>query len=157
MELTESNIANLRKILDDFGNISGLRCNYEKTQIMPIGMNNVIPENLHGFVVANKIRLLGFDLSSDLNLLPRAFDAIKEKIVSLILFWERFKLTLPGRISIIKTLLLPQLNYLGSFLTPEDSTLAEIQNLLDKFALDRQIMSPNRRYLSPELGGGGLD
>jgi hypothetical protein len=118
MELTESNIANLRKILDDFGDISGLRCNYDKMQIMPIGINNAIPVNLHGFVVINKIKLLGLELSNDLNLLPRTFDSIKEKILSLILFWERFKLTLPGRVSIIKTILLLQLNYLGSSVAP---------------------------------------
>jgi hypothetical protein len=64
MELTETNIATLRKILDDFGNISGLRCNYEKTQIMPIGINNSIPDNLHGFIVTNKIKLLGLELST---------------------------------------------------------------------------------------------
>jgi hypothetical protein len=47
-------------------------------------------------------------------------------------------------------------NYLGSFLTPDDNTLMEIQNLVDKFALDGQIMSANRRYLLPEQGGAGL-
>jgi hypothetical protein len=37
MELTEDNLRNLRLILDNFGTISGLKCNYDKTMVMPVG------------------------------------------------------------------------------------------------------------------------
>jgi hypothetical protein len=123
MELTENNLCNLRETLEKLGDMSGLRCNYNKTLIIPIGANTVVPNNLHGFTVSNKIKLLGLEISNDLSKLSENFVAIKDKILSLILFWEWFNLTLPGRISIIKTLLLPQLNYLGSFLTPDEETL----------------------------------
>jgi hypothetical protein len=106
LELTENNLFTLRESLEKFGDISGLRCNYDKTLVVPIGTNTVIPNNLHGFTVSNKIKLLGLEISNDLNLLTENFVVIRDKIVSLVLFWERFKLTLPGRIAIIKTLLL---------------------------------------------------
>jgi hypothetical protein len=35
MVLTEDNLRHLRGILDSFGMISGLKCNYDKTVIMP--------------------------------------------------------------------------------------------------------------------------
>jgi hypothetical protein len=35
--LESGSLSSLRRILDDFGNISGLRCNYEKTVIVPVG------------------------------------------------------------------------------------------------------------------------
>jgi hypothetical protein len=154
LELTENNLYTLRESLEKFGDISGLRCNYDKTLVVPIGTNTVIPNNLHGFTVSNKIKLLGLEISNDLNLLTENFLVIRDKIVSLVLFWERFKLTLPGRIAIIKTLLLPQLSYLGSFLTPDDEILSSIQKILDDFALNGQTMSRDRRYLNPEHGGG---
>ncbi len=79
-----------------------------------------------------------------------------DKIESLIHFWERFKLSLPGRISIIKTLLVPQLNYLGCILTPSDTIVKNIQLALDSFALKGIVVSTDRRYLLPEQGGVGL-
>ncbi len=72
------------------------------------------------------------------------------------MFWERFHLSLPGRIAVVKTLLIPQLNYLGCFLVPDDEVLSDIQDLLDKFALKGQIISKDRRYLLPEQGRAGL-
>jgi hypothetical protein len=56
MELTEQNLLNLRKILDDFGSISGLICNYERTQVMPVGSIDNTLINLHGFCLTSKIK-----------------------------------------------------------------------------------------------------
>jgi hypothetical protein len=135
MELTEDNLRNLRSILDDFGKISGLKCNYDKTMVMPVGTGHQIPTNLHGFALTKEIKLLGADITNDWRDLEKNFVKIIEKIENLISFWERFKLTLPGRIVIIKTLLVPQLNYLGCVLTPADRDIQRIQTVLDTFAL----------------------
>jgi hypothetical protein len=35
--LAEDNLANLRKVLNDFGDRSGLRCNFDKTTVLPVG------------------------------------------------------------------------------------------------------------------------
>jgi hypothetical protein len=77
------------------------------------------------------------------------FSNVIDKIENLIRFWERFKLTLPGRIAIIKTLLVPQLNYLGCVLTPADRDIQRIQTALDTFALKGLPVSIDRRYLLP--------
>jgi hypothetical protein len=45
-------------------------------------------------------------------------------------------LSLPGRISVIKNLLVPQINYLGCFLNPAPNVLVSIQESLDTFALE---------------------
>ncbi len=62
----------------------------------------------------------------------------------------------PGRIAVLKTLLIPQLNYLGCFLTPEEDLLDTLQDIMDSFVLKGQSISKDRRYLPPELGGTGL-
>jgi hypothetical protein len=110
MELTEDNLRNLRLVLDDFGKISGLKCNYDKTMVMPVGTGQQIPNNLYGFALTKEIKLLGADITNDWRDLEKNFSNVIEKIENLIRFWERFKLTLPGRIAIIKTLLVPYLN-----------------------------------------------
>jgi hypothetical protein len=63
MMLEENSLCALRVILDDFGKISGLRCNYEKTVIVPIGNTTSVPENLFGFVVDSKVKLLGMEIT----------------------------------------------------------------------------------------------
>jgi len=81
---------------------------------------------------------------------------LKEKILKTIRFWELFSLSLPGRISVVKTLCLPILNYLGFILSPSDQVLKGIQNIMDNFVRKGLKISETRLYLPPEKGGLGL-
>jgi hypothetical protein len=158
--LTTNNLRSLRTILDEFGDISGLRCNYDKTCILKVGLDpdpvQAEPLNLHGFVCTDSITLLGMEVKKNLNNVDDIFLALKEKILGIIRFWELFKLTLPGRISIVKTLLLPQLNYLGCILKPSDQVLTGLQSVIDNFAVKNLRVAANRLYLPAENGGLGL-
>jgi hypothetical protein len=156
MEFTEGNLKRLCEILEDFGHIIGLKCNYDKTVILPIGKVNNTPIDLHGFCISNSVKLLGMNITNNLNDFPSNFISIENKIRDIILFWERFHLTLPGRIAVLKTLVIPQLNYLGCFLTPEEDVLTRIQENMDSFVLKGQSISKDRRYLHPDQGGAGL-
>ena len=42
-------------------------------------------------------------------------------------------LKLTGKITVYKTLLLPQLNYIGTILMPDQETLSEISDLIENF------------------------
>ncbi len=76
--------------------------------------------------------------------------------MNIILVWTRFRLSLPGRIAILKTLLIPQLNYLGCFLTPSRAVIDNLQTLLDDFVINGSRNSKDRYYLPPNEGGLGL-
>jgi hypothetical protein len=151
-----TNLLHLRRILDDYGGISGLRCNYDKTCILKVGPDPAPDLNLHGFSLSDSITLLGMEVKSTLTNEDAIFEGLKEKILGIIRFWDLFRLSLPGRISVIKTLLLPQLNYLGSILNPSTRLLAEIQSIIDSFALKNLRVAESRLYLPPKLGGLGL-
>jgi len=153
--LNSNNLARLREILNDFGDVSGLRCNFEKTCVLPVGPP-VLNVDYAGFHVVDRFTLLGMEITKEFENTNEIFLGIHEKIVNHISFWERFRLTLPGRISVIKTLLIPQINYLGSFLTPTDAVLNTLQSSLDRFALSGQNVAEGRRYLPPKKGGLGL-
>jgi hypothetical protein len=86
-----------------------------------------------GFTVVNSIKLLGADITTNYNEINRNFVRIKNKIVNLINFWSRFRLSLPGRVTIAKTFLISQLNYLGSVFAPDDITVHEIQSIINNF------------------------
>jgi hypothetical protein len=154
--MTTDNLARLRAILDDFGDISGLRCNYDKTCILKVGPVPEVPIDLHGFVCTDSITLLGMEVKNVLSNQDEIFLGIREKILSIVRFWDLFRLSLPGRISVIKTLILPQLNYLGCILKPSTPVLEELQSICDNFALKGLRVAENRLYLPANLGGLGL-
>jgi hypothetical protein len=62
MILEDAGLAALRENLDNFGKISGLVCNLDKTVVMPIGRNTIAPTKLHGFKCEDKIKLLGIEV-----------------------------------------------------------------------------------------------
>ena len=120
----------------EFVNISGLMCNYDKSVIMPI--NNVDPALIRdieglGFSIVDNFKLLGLDIKSSLDNTLEIFSGISDKIRKLVQFWERFKLTLPGRLTIMKTCLLSQLNYIGCFLPAPYASIDHIQRMIDGF------------------------
>ena len=84
------------------------------------------------------------------------YGGITAKIRNLILFWERVKLTLPGRITIMKTCLISQLNYIGCFLPAPEAALVQLQRLIDGFVKKNLPVAADRLYLPPELGGLGI-
>jgi hypothetical protein len=151
-------IGRIKVILTNFGSISGLKCNVGKTVIMP----TFDPEpaeldrirNL-GFEISDRFTLLGVEISKNLDNLNEIFTKLKNKITDLISFWERFRLTLPGRITIMKTCLVSQLCYLGSFLPVPAPILAEIQLMLNAFVKKNLRVSEERIYFTPEMGGLG--
>jgi hypothetical protein len=153
--MKEENLRVLRSILNSFGTISGLICNFDKTVILPIGKSVTRMSDYAGFTVCDSLKLLGMPINK-LDNTDDIFITLGEKILNLILFWNRFRLTLSGHIAILKTLLLPQINYLGCILTPSRYVIDGLQKMLDDFALDNIPCAAARRYLPPEKGGLGL-
>ena len=91
----------LKKIVLSFRELSGLSTNYEKTAIMRIGnLEGLVPEEILalGFTVTNTIKLLGFHISNEENTLDSNFLPIQQKISNIIRFWDRFYLSLHGKI-----------------------------------------------------------
>jgi hypothetical protein len=157
--LQEESLRTIKNALIEFGDISGLCCNYDKTVILPVfeptdHENNFI-SNL-GFRTVATVKLLGMDITRNFEDVGNNFVSIKEKILKLIRFWERFRLSLPGRISIAKTFLVSQLNYLGGVFRPPAVVLAEIQSLINNFIKKNLNISRERITRSVEFGGCGF-
>ncbi len=153
------NLSRVKNILFDFGDISGLETNVEKTTLMPIGGLDVgIPQEIIdlGFEIVNEIKCLGFRINNRAENLTRHFNEKIRKIRQLIGSWSRYNVSLPGRISIAKTMLLSQIGYIGCFLTPTNEQLAEMQTLIDGFVKKNLVIAAERLYLKPAEGGIGL-
>jgi hypothetical protein len=131
----------------------------EKTTLMPIGGLEVgIPQEITdlGFAIVTEIKCLGLRINNRAENLTLHFDEKIQKIRQLIGSWSRYNLSLPGRISIAKTMLLSQIGYIGCFLTPTDEQLLEMQTVIDGFVKKNLVIAAERLYLKPSEGGLGL-
>jgi hypothetical protein len=132
--LTNDALQAIKLILDDFGVISGLRCNVDKSQIMIVGTNTV-PDYVadSGFAMSDAIKVLGFNITSDTEMLKNNFTPAIAKIRSLKQYWERFRLSLSGRINVAKTLMLSQIGFHSAILDPDPVELSQVQQTINNF------------------------
>ena len=152
-------LSRIKKCINDFSSISGLLCSFEKSVLVPI--NQPAQEDLLalrdlGFVVTDSFKLLGLTIKPSLDNNVEIYEEILNKIRGLILFWECFRLSLPRRLAIMKTYLISQLNYIGSFLPAPDDSLTTIQNCINTFVKKNIRISEDRLYLPANLGGLGI-
>ena len=107
------NIINVKTILDNFGKLSGLIINVEKTQVLPINVTQDFAENIAktGFSIVKNLTILGLDISENFDLEETNFNKLMVKIRGMSLFWEKSKLSIVGRINIAKTYLLSQIGF----------------------------------------------
>jgi hypothetical protein len=72
----------LKTILDNFGCFSGLKCNTDKTVLMPVGRPVVIPDNIRelGFKISNSIHILGMEIDANLENLGGNFDRTLDSV-----------------------------------------------------------------------------
>jgi exonuclease III len=151
----QESISCVEKILIDFASVSGLECNFEKSSIMYFGSVST-PEIATNFPMQKSVNLLGFDIDSEAASLQSNFLKVKKRLVAIANFWDRFSLSLPGRIQIAKTFMLSQVNYFGSIILPDPENLKWMQSLIDNFCLKNLNVSKKKLYLHPSSGGLGL-
>jgi hypothetical protein len=84
------------------------------------------------------------------------YSKITLKEDKLIRFWDRFFLSLPGKITIYKTFLISQINYVASIFTPNDEQLMCLENKMERFVTKGFSLSKDRIYAPISEGGLGL-
>jgi hypothetical protein len=122
----------IKTILGDFASLSGLCCNMEKSTIMTMGYEEgeAVPEWIvnSGFQVVVHTKVLGCKIGKGINVLSENYPLIVEKIANIKRFWERFNLSLPGRINVAKSLMLAQIGYIGCFWDPDPEDHKKLDN-----------------------------
>jgi hypothetical protein len=106
VKLNYDYLLRIKNILEEFGNMSGLVCNVEKTVILPIGNIHPIDQRIAdlGFTFVEKLTILGLNIDKNGVTADNQL-GIMSKINIQIAVWRAFNLSLPGRINIAKTML----------------------------------------------------
>ena len=114
----------------EYSNICGLKINFDKTEVMRIGSikhsSCIIETQPMLKWTKNQVKILGINLTAELPEVVQAniYPAL-EKIQNIIKIWSRRKLTLFGKITVIRSLLESQLVYKLSVLPNPSHQLFE--------------------------------
>ena len=164
MERTASDLQYATKYIQNFHTISGLACNLDKTNVIPVGANNdptdiLCPEL--GMKWSSSFTILGFEIDNNLKNLQHNFDIIHDKIKAIIRNWTPYQLSLRGRLTIAKTCLVSQLTYISTVLSPTEKKLDTIQQTINNFVQGISIekknwINTNQMYAPTKQGGLGM-
>ena len=111
---SQESLFNALKILDKFANISGLNINSTKTIVILIGSKKYSAQVYHHVKWKlnwgeTEFTLLGIDFHVNLNeMITINFNKAITKIVNLLKQWEKRNLTPIGRITVLKTIIIPK-------------------------------------------------
>ena len=76
-----------------------------------------------GFNFVDKVKILGFEVSNTQQWNENNIQNATKKVRKLVQFWSRFRLSLIGKITIYKTLLMPQINFLSTIIMPTNDSI----------------------------------
>ena len=148
----------LFKLLDDFKKVSGLAINSFKTEGMWIGSSRGNKTKPFGIKWPNEpIKALGVYYSYDpkFRLLEKNFIEKLDTIKKHINIWSSRGLSLYGKVTIIKSLIIPKFVYVASLLPNPKEVIKKLNQLLFKF-LWKGIDKVTRLSAINEYENGGL-
>jgi hypothetical protein len=125
---------------------------------MPVGNTDTRLNKFEdlGFRFVNELTILGMIIKGNCENYAENEANIINKIVHECNKWQRFNLSLPGRINIAKTMLYSQLNYLGCFLLVSANLISTAENLITNFVRWNLRTAEKRFFDELNLGGFGL-
>ena len=130
--------------LEKFSKISGLKINYDKTQIVWIGSKKYSSDTIKTKWKLSwgkdTFKLLGINFNTDLDKMAKGNYTEKIKLLEKTATqWQSRMLSPLGKVTVIKTMLIPTLNHL--FITlpnPSESIVNEINNILFTFLWNKK-------------------
>jgi len=128
-------------LLDSFGQLSGLRVNCEKTEVLCIGSktgsNQIMCPEKNLTWANGKVKALGVWFCTNQNLgMKMNYEEKVRKVVDSLNNWQSKRLTLSGKITVINALAAYHLVYVMSSLCTRSKSLRATNDLLFKFLWD---------------------
>ena len=159
-------INSLKFAIEDFlmfQKCSGLKLNLDKTEIIPIGAlegsNPKIAKSLNKIKIKNgPFKALGIWFSYiEEEVLELNFTARIKKMEQLCNIWRTRCLSLKGKIAIIRSILLPQVQFLFSMLYVPEKIIKKIDQILLTFLWDNKPAKVKKSTIIAPIDQGGLN
>ena len=142
VERSEKNLRNFTRILVLFHSVSGLKCNLDKTFVVPVGnfRKDNMCSDLKDLKWVDEFKVLGIVIDNKLKKLRKNFDIIYDKVEKKAGLWSTYGLTFNGRITVAKSLLLSQYTYVATILDSNNTNLTDkIQAQIDYFIFQKKM------------------
>ena len=158
----EESINAILQAFSKFSEVSGLKINFEKSEVLRIGVirnsNLVIETDLALKWTKEPLKILGISITPNLTeVVDKNINPVIEKMCNIIKIWGQRKLTLFGKITIIKSLLESQLIYRLSVLpTPKMETMRNIDKILFDYLWDKKPHKIKKEVVIKPKAEGGL-
>ena len=154
-----SSIEGVMQELNEFSKVSGLKINVGKTKCLPIGSDvNTSPMKDLGVTIVNELKILGITFNrTNKDLSSNNVAAILPSITKEIAQWRRRNLTLLGKITVVKSLLISKLAHvLTSLPDPSEGTIKKLNGVLFRFLWNGGPDKIKRSTLVQNYKDGGL-
>ena len=147
----------LFRLLDDFKIVSGLKINCSKTEAMWIGSSRNCKAQPFGIKWPNEpIKALGIYYTYDQKLLlEKNFIERLDSIKNLTRIWSSRGLSIYGKITLIKSLLIPKFVYVSSLLPTPKEFVSQLNQLLFQFLWNGPDKVTRKSAIN-EYSNGGL-
>ena len=148
--------------MNNFQSYSGLKINQQKTIIIPLGSNRKNKPNLPKILQKlsfnnNAFKTLGIWFSNDEDEMTKLnFDDKIKKMESLINLWTARNLSLKGKVTIVKSILVPQINHLLTLCFCPKLILDRIDKLIFNFLWNKKPHKIKRDTIIANYSDGGL-
>jgi hypothetical protein len=157
----ERSIANLLCVMDRFFESSGLRLNKQKCEVFILGncgQNSNIPTHISGLkCVTGAFKALGIFFSNDRQeMVKKNFEQRLARCQIALNIWSQHNLSLKGKITILKSIIIPSLLYPSSNLWVPDNYIKQVNEKLFKFIWNNKPPKIKQETIVADIEQGGL-
>ena len=145
-------------LLDHFYKCSGLKLNKEKTEAMQLGNDSQRKNNSLGIKWVNgAIKILGIWLNKDENeIIKTNFEIKLQKVKNLVNMWKSQKLSLKGKITLLRAQAMPIILYPASILFIPEEIIKELDQIFFNFIWPSQKHHVKKDVIIQPIEEGGL-
>ncbi|MCU7801185.1 MAG: reverse transcriptase family protein, partial [gamma proteobacterium symbiont of Lucinoma myriamae] len=155
---SENDIPNLLEEIKRFSKASGLNLNTLKTKGLLLGRNRQRRNKIHDIDFSEyAVKSLGIYFCSDKKECSRLnWNNLIEDIQNLLNSWKRRKLTMFGKITVLKTLAMSKCNYLLQSIYVSNEVLSKLESLFFKFLWNDKNDKIKRKQMVQTYDKGGM-
>ena len=144
-------------LVREYGNISGLELNMNKCEFMWIGSQKASEQPICECQPVQKMKILGVWFSATENCAPINFEALEARVKVTFDQWSQRTLTLKGKITVAKSLIVSQMMYIMAATQVEEKQLAMIQSHIMSFLWRGRPPKVAKSTITMPVEKGGLN
>ena len=155
---SKQDISKSLNLIEIFGTLSGLKLNRSKTEGIWLGRLKHCKEKFEGINWTNgAIKSLGIYFGTNTVECKRLnIEKTLEKSEAIIRAWKKRNLSMIGRITVVKSLILPNITYVATVTTIDKDTVFKFKKMIYNFIWDNKQEKVKRSVLSKAISEGGL-